>query len=287
MQSFPAFFRLDNARIALVGDDPGHHPKAWLFEQAPCEVVAMTAEAALAHGALQGFRFAFIHLADPEMAAILAEAARASGTLVNVTDRPELCDFYTPAIIDRGRVVVAIGTGGSAPVLATRLRSQIEARLPEGLDRVAELSERLREVLKAEVPDFQTRRLLWRKVLSGAPAHAAVEGDLDAAERLARAIIRGEAEAPAGKVLFLACDKAERLTLGALRTLIAADRTVGGAAEVAAYARRDAHREAEAGAEQLAEWARGGEVVVVISDGPTTELELAVSALGAEVETLM
>ena len=286
MQSFPAFFWLDGARIALIGDDPANHPKAWLFEQSAAEVVAMTPDEALASGGLSGFRLAFIQAGDAEMAARLAGAARDAGVLVNVVDKPELCDFYTPAIIDRGRVVIAIGTGGTAPVLATRLRSQIESRLPEGLDKVAELSERLRDRMKAEVPDFATRRAMWRKLLGGAPAHAAVEGDLDKAEALALQIMRSEQIAPEGRVLFLTCDNPDRLTLGALRILVGADRVVGGRSEVADYARRDAHRDADASARQLADWASAGEVVVRISGAAAPEMMAAVRALGAEVETL-
>ena len=120
--------------LLLTGDpldDPAHHPKAWLFEQSEAEVVGMTPGEALAAGALNGFRLAFIQAGEAGTAARLAGAARNAGVLVNVVDKPELCDFYTPAIIDRGRVVIAIGTGGTAPVLATRLRSQIECRLHE------------------------------------------------------------------------------------------------------------------------------------------------------------
>ncbi len=286
MQSFPAFFWLDGARIALIGDDPAHHPKAWLFEQSAAQVVGMTPEQAMAPGALTGFRFAFIQPGETGSAEELAAVARAAGALVNVVDRPALCDFYTPAIIDRGRVVIAIGSGGAAPVLATRLRSQIESRLPEGLDGVAELSERLRDRMKAEVPDFSTRRAMWRHVLGGPAAHAAAEGDLDRAEALALAIMRAEQIAPEGRVLFLACDHPDRLTLGALRALVGADRVVGGRPEVADYARRDAHRNAAASIEELAGWAVAGETIVWISDAADPETMAAVKALGAEAGTL-
>lgn len=286
MQSLPVYFKLDSARIALVGDDPDHHGKSWLFEQSPAQAVAMAPDEALRPGALDGFWMVFVQVGEEALAERLSAAARAAHVLVNVVDKPALSDFYMPAIIDRGRVVIAIGTGGTAPVLATRLRSQIESRLPEGLDRVAELSERLRDRMKAEVPDFSTRRAMWRRILGGPVAHAAVEGDLDKAEALALQIMRAEQIAPEGRVLFLACDHPDRLTLGALRTLVGADRVVGGRPEVADYARRDAHREGEATAGQLADWARTGEVVVRISDAEDAETMAEVAALGAGVGML-
>ena len=286
MQSLPVYFKLDSARIALVGDDPDHHGKSWLFEHSPAETVAMTPDQALTPGALNGFWMVFVQVGDEDLARRLSAAGRAAHVLVNVVDKPALSDFYMPAIIDRGRVVIAIGTGGTAPVLATRLRSQIEARLPEGLDKVAELSERLRDRMKAEVPDFATRRAMWRKVLGGPAAHAAVEGDLDRAEALALAIMRGEQAPPVGRVLFLACDDPDRLTLGALRVLVGADRVVGGRPEVADYARRDAHREAEATAKQLAAWASAGETVVRISDEPDPHAVAELASMGVEAVVL-
>ena len=60
-------------------------------------------------------------------------SGREKGALVNVLDRTDACDFITPAIVDRDPVVVAIGTEGSAPVLARQIKADIEAMLPAGL----------------------------------------------------------------------------------------------------------------------------------------------------------
>jgi uroporphyrin-III C-methyltransferase/precorrin-2 dehydrogenase/sirohydrochlorin ferrochelatase len=58
---------------------------------------------------------------------------------VNVVDRPDLSSFIFPSIVDRGDVVVAIGSGGTSPVLARRLREKIEQILPERIGEFAAL----------------------------------------------------------------------------------------------------------------------------------------------------
>ncbi|HEY6705680.1 MAG TPA: bifunctional precorrin-2 dehydrogenase/sirohydrochlorin ferrochelatase, partial [Xanthobacteraceae bacterium] len=73
---------------------------------------------------------AVVSAAGDPIDAQVAQRARAQRIPVNVVDRPELSTFIFPAIVDRGEVVVAIGTGGASPVLARRLRELIETLLP-------------------------------------------------------------------------------------------------------------------------------------------------------------
>ena len=74
-----------------------------------------------------GARLAFVALPEPEAA---AERLRARGVLVNVPDRPELCDFIVPSVLDRKPVLIAIGTGGASAGLAKALRLRLEVLLP-------------------------------------------------------------------------------------------------------------------------------------------------------------
>ena len=70
---------------------------------------------------------------------MLAEAAKARGILVNAVDDPANSTFFTPAVVKRGRVTVAIGTDGSAPLLSAQVRRVLEAVLPRSLEPVSEL----------------------------------------------------------------------------------------------------------------------------------------------------
>ena len=72
-----------------------------------------------------GFVLVIAATDDPAVNACVAADARAAGALVNVVDRPELCDFIVPAVLERGRLVVAISTGGAAPSLSRRLRDRL------------------------------------------------------------------------------------------------------------------------------------------------------------------
>src|ERR671935_91462 len=107
---------------------------------------------------------------DPLDAQIAARARR-QRIPVNVVDRPELSSFIFPAIVDRGEVVVAIGTGGASPVLARRLRELIEAMLPARIGELAELIGRHRRRF-ATVPRALSPRRFWENIIAGPIAEA-------------------------------------------------------------------------------------------------------------------
>lgn len=268
MESFPAFIPLAGVRVVIVGDCEAAVAKARLFSGTPAAVVrAMRPHEALEPETYTGARLAFVACDDPAFAATAAAVARAAGCLVNVVDQPHMSDFITPAIIDRDPVTAAIGTGGAAPVLATLLRGEIEARWPRGLGNVAELSRALQAEVREALPDLAERRAFWRGLLRGPAAQAALAGDLDEARRLARAQLAARAPAQGRVWLLEAPDDPARLTLAAVQALGAADRIVAGpqvAAQVLDYARRDAERLAAASPQALTAWAAAGEAVLYI-----------------------
>jgi uroporphyrin-III C-methyltransferase/precorrin-2 dehydrogenase/sirohydrochlorin ferrochelatase len=125
---------------------------------------------------------AIVAAAGNALDAQIAERARRQRIPVNVVDRPELSTFIFPAIVDRGDVVVAIGTGGSAPVLARRLRELIEAVLPARIGDLAELIGRYRSRFNSTSRALSARHF-WHKVVTGPIADVALAGRSAEAER--------------------------------------------------------------------------------------------------------
>src|SRR6476646_12128595 len=164
---------------------------------------------------------------DPQEDARISAIVRALGVPVNVPDRPELCTFALPAIVDRGEVTVAIGPSGAAPVLAQRLRAWLEQELHPRLDALARLAAELRGPVAEKVPSGTPRRKFWEAVFEGAAAEAALEGDEAKAKELIGAAITKAAEAPQtqGRVLLVGAGPGdpELLTMKAVRALKAAD----------------------------------------------------------------
>ena len=282
MDVFPAFLPLAGARVVVAGAGEAAEAKARLFDSAPCELLRLGAVAQVDAAACTGARIVF--LAGDDLAALVAAAAiaRAAGALVNVVDKPALSDFATPSIVDRGVVVGAVGTGGAAPVLAVRLRQELETRWPQGLGGLAGLMRALRGPARARLDGMDARRRFFTRLLDHPAADAALAGDAAQAERLALALLEAE-RPPAGRAWVIAAPAApDLLTLRAARRLGAADRVFADAATdpaVLALARRDAPR-APVDAEAVARSVAAGETAAVLTaDAPALLARLA--ALGA------
>jgi len=278
MEVFPAFIPLTGRRVVVAGDGEAADAKARLFDGSPAIVARIAGEAALQDEAYAGAALTFI--AGPEPFCIAAAAAaRRAGVPVNVVDRPAMSDFQTPAIVDRGAVVGAIGTGGSAPLLGTRLRNALEAQWPQRLGEIAELFRTLQPEIRAKLPDLDARRAVLRAVLDGPAAEAALAGDPAKALAVARAAL-DHPTPPVGRLWRLdAPADVDLLTLRALRVLGRADRIVASQAapaELLTLARRDAFRSdpAVVSGATLATWIAEGQAVVriVIGDEPTEDL---------------
>lgn len=277
MDAFPAFFPLAGRSVAIAGEGEAAEAKARLFEGSPATVVRLSPVEALDPRSYAGMTLAFIAGADDHWAWAAAEAARAASVPVNVVDRPALCDFTTPAVIDRGEVVAAIGTGGASPMLATMLRQDIEARMPEGAGRVAALFRMMQGEIRAALPDANARRRFLRAALNGPAAEAAMTGDMDGAkERLRASLFDGPQMA--GRIRYIdGRGPADLLTLRALRALAAADVLVCDPdthPDVLALARRDAER-LGGGVEALVELVSQGLVVARLITGAGWRTEQA------------
>jgi precorrin-2 dehydrogenase/sirohydrochlorin ferrochelatase len=292
MDAFPAYFPLAGQTVIIAGTGEGAEAKARLFAGSPARLVRVEGEEALQSQTYAGARLVFIADADEGFARTAAAAARAAGVLVNVVDRPELCDFTTPAVIDRGEVVAAVGTGGASPMLAALLRNDIEQQVPEGAGRVAALFRQFQDEVRGRFPDLPARRAFLRDSLSGPAAQAALSGEMDRAEALFRdSIARGHQAL--GRVQFVqGHGPADLLTVRASRTLAAADVLAADDDSnpgILSMARRDAERLAPADAtcDRLAELARSGLRVVRVGRSEALEAEaLALAGLGVTVEVL-
>jgi uroporphyrin-III C-methyltransferase/precorrin-2 dehydrogenase/sirohydrochlorin ferrochelatase len=98
---------------------------------------------------------------------LMSARAKAVGLPVNVMDDLEHSTFIFPAIVDRGDVVVAIGTGGASPVVARRVREAIEMALPARIGELASFIGRWRKTINSRIADFPLRRRFWERVVDG------------------------------------------------------------------------------------------------------------------------
>lgn len=292
MNAFPAYFPLAGRKVVIAGAGSAAEAKARLFEGSPAEIVRIDGPAAFLAGSYAGAVLAFIATQDDLFAQAAAQAARAAHVPVNVVDRPQLCDFTTPAVIDRGEVVAAVGTAGASPMLATLLRHDIEARVPEGAGRIAVLLRRFQDEVRAAFPELPQRRAFLRAALTSPAAEAAREGHMEQAAILFReAVAKGRAAIGVIQVVG-GKGPVDLLTLRAVRALAAADILACDAdaePEILALARRDAERVAPEAAspERLAALAAEGLRVVRVVTRPAEGEVQALTAQGARVDVLL
>lgn len=244
MRHFPAFLDLTGRRVLILGKGEIATRKAALVaragarvEFAECFHDSQLDDCALAIGA---------DAAEEELNA-LSHACRVRGVPVNIVDKPALCSFIMPAIVERDDVTIAISTGGAAPVLARMIRQKIEAVLPPLIGRVAALAEHFKAAIRAKMPDLVPRRRFLDAVLTGYPADLALAGRDEAARMAFAQALQSADNAPSGMVYLVGAGPgaADLLTMRALRLLgeadvIVYDRLVS--AEVLELSRRDADR---------------------------------------------
>jgi uroporphyrin-III C-methyltransferase/precorrin-2 dehydrogenase/sirohydrochlorin ferrochelatase len=151
--SLPLFHQIAGQQVLVLGEGPAAEPKRRLVERAGGVIVDD-----LARAIDEGVRLAFIAYDDARACEVAAINARCAGMLVNVVDRPELCDFTTPSILDRDPLLVAIGTGGASAGLAKHVRLRLERVLPETLGALARALEAARPALRQRFPDGADRR---------------------------------------------------------------------------------------------------------------------------------
>ncbi|MCG9552511.1 siroheme synthase [Vibrio sp. Isolate31] len=92
--------------------------------------------------------------------------AKKMGILVNVVDDLPYCDFITPSMINRGRIQIAISSGGASPVLVRNIREKLETVLPQNIGLIANFGASKRNSIKESFPTVDERRKFWERFLS-------------------------------------------------------------------------------------------------------------------------
>ena len=112
----------------------------------------------------------------PEVNAAVSAAAREQNIPVNVVDDPVASTFIFPAIVDRSPILIAISSGGQAPVLARRIREQMEAFLPARLGALARFMGERRKAVKRALRTA-ARRSFWERIVGGVVGARVFAGD--------------------------------------------------------------------------------------------------------------
>ncbi len=217
MHSLPVFVRLTGRPVILIGTGDAADAKRRLLERAGARIVgADDADA----------RIAIVALDDDAEAEAVAVQLKVRGILANVVDRPHLCDFTLPAIVDREPVLIAVGTGGASAGLAKAVRQRIEALLPPGLGRLASALHAARGAIRARWPDARSRRGALDRALAAGGALDPLRPD--SADGVAHWLDESGAAEIAGRVerIMLLSPDPDELTLRVARLLGEADMVI-------------------------------------------------------------
>lgn len=264
LNAFPVFMRVADRAVVIVGGGEEAFAKARLLAQSSARltVVAEQVDPGFARwmaGAgialiqqgftsslIEGAALVFAATGDETADRAVVVAARSAGVPVNAVDRPGLCDFYTPALVNRAPLAIAIGTEGAGPVLAQRIRTQIERLLPPSLGALASLAAAYRATVETLVEKGLPRRRFWNAFFSGETARQIESGDISGARQTAdRLLLHPEASTGHVSLVGAGPGAEDLITLRAHRLLMEADVIVHDALVpqgVVALGRRDAER---------------------------------------------
>ena len=244
MQYLPAFLDIRKRRCVVIGGGEVAARKVGLLLRAggEVEVIAPRLDGELAALQAQGRirwrqeNYDPAHLADAALVVAATDDAELNGRVsaqarrknipVNVVDRPGLCTFIFPSIVDRSPVTVAVSTGGASPVLARMLRAHLEAVIPAGYGRLAALMGGFRDKVRQQFPSMDQRRRFWEKVLMGPVTEMVFAGrEREAAGLIGRQLREGAPEGPQGEVYLIGAGPGDPdlLTFRALRLMQHAD----------------------------------------------------------------
>ena len=199
LEYLPIYFDVRDRRVLIVGGGSGAWHKVQIVRRAGgCgRVIAPRVNAELrtladsgeiewlarpfATADVAGHALVYGATGEDAVDRAIAVAARDVGVPVNIVDRPDLCDFIMPAIVERDPVVVAVSTGGASPMLARNMRLALEQILPAEIGRLARFAAQYRGAVKATRPDAAGQKRFWERFFAGSGASEAAKGDQAAA----------------------------------------------------------------------------------------------------------
>lgn len=274
--SLPLFHQITGQSVLVLGEGDAAEPKRRLVERAGGIVIDDQAQAID-----EGVRIAFVAFEDAKACEVAAINLRCAGILVNVVDRPDLCDFTTPSVLDRNPLLIAIGTGGASAGLAKHVRLRLDRILPQTLGRLALALNDARAALRDRLPDGSARR----RAIDAALREGGVLDPLDSSshERVA-AWAGGDIDAQRGAtwIIDLVSLDPEDLSLRAARMLGEADAvcTQGHVSDaIMARARADAARIVCSGAHCPLRNAQSGRAGLSDTHCPKASVALAKDSL--------
>jgi len=206
-------------------------------------------------------------------------AANHRGMLVNVVDDPALCNYITPAIIDRDPMIIALCSSGNAPILLQMLKSQIEQMLPASYGKLARFCGRYRIEVQARIKQFSERKLFWKKILTGDVAKQLLAGDEEQAVDLFNQALTTEQFKESGSISVIRIydQQPDNLTLQAYQKLQQAD-AIFLDTDITAlffdYGRRDADKFQKINKDSVEQLADNNKQVVIIA-AHSTQLKSA------------
>ncbi|MEP1447871.1 MAG: siroheme synthase CysG [Paraglaciecola sp.] len=190
----------------------------------------------------------FVATDNSELNVQVHDQARAQKILVNVVDNTPLCQFITPSIIDRSPIIIAMSSGGVAPVLLRYLRQKLESVIPQKISLLGQFSEKFRESVKKRFKSVTERRYFWEDVLDGDIAENVLQGNPQLAEKtFLEKLNSDQASKTVGEVYLVGAGPGDPdlLTFRALRLMQKADVVVYDrlvSPEILELVRRDAEK---------------------------------------------
>jgi uroporphyrin-III C-methyltransferase/precorrin-2 dehydrogenase/sirohydrochlorin ferrochelatase len=189
---FPAFMNLKSRECVIVGGGQVALRKARLLASAHAQLVVIAPDVCeqlkdlkqvhtvhqreFVDNDIDNATLVVVATNDSKLNEHISKLAQQKNLPVNVVDNPALCSFITPSIVDRSPIVVAISSGGAAPVLARSLRARLESLIPSEYGQLAASMGKLRDQLKSKIPNERDRRLFWEKIVNGPIAKQFLSG---------------------------------------------------------------------------------------------------------------